>query len=81
MYGMKRSIVSLPEDDMRWLKRQSRLHGRSMAETIRLAIGAYRRTSGPDAYHKVLKETAGSWSSVNEDGQQMVDRLRDEWER
>lgn len=76
---MKRSIISLPEDDLRWLKRQSHLDGRSMAEIVRLAIGAYRRQSSADPYRKVLRETAGSWSCVNEDSQQIVDRLRDEW--
>ncbi len=53
-----------------------------MAETVRMAIGAYRRQSGADpSYRKTLKETAGSWSAVTEDGQHMVDRLRDEWKR
>ena len=78
---MKRSIISVPEDDLRWVKHQSRLHGRSMAETIRVAITAYRHQSSTDPYRAVLRETAGSWTTVRGDSQEMVDRLREEWDR
>jgi hypothetical protein len=76
---MIRSIVSLPEEDKRWLGKYSRESHLSTAEIIRQAIRQYRQHIVVGGLKTALKRTAGTWKSVKGDSLQVVDRLRDEW--
>ena len=78
---MTRTIITIPQEDKRWLKTVSRLHQRSMAETIREAIHLYREQEEKPSYKKVVRETAGTWKGrIKGDSQNYVDQLRSEWE-
>jgi Arc/MetJ-type ribon-helix-helix transcriptional regulator len=78
---MVRSIITVSEQDKRWLENYSRQNRVSAAEVIRRAIRLYRRQQAePTSLQRVLEETAGTWRSLPGDSQQYVDSLRAEWE-
>ncbi len=81
MARMTRTIVSIPEDEKRWLEDYGKKHRMSSAEVIRRAIDEYRRSKSGSTFSGVLRETAGAWTSLKGDSQAHVDRLREEWDR
>jgi len=81
MAAMTRTIVSIPEDEKKWLESYSRRHRISSAEVVRRAIREYRLKKSQKGLAGVLRETAGSWTSVKGDTRDHVDALRKEWER
>jgi len=79
---MIRTIISISAEEKKWLDAYSRRQGLSSAEIIRRAIEQYRRQVGKEgSLQRVLRETAGAWTSIRGDSQDYVDKLRDEWER
>ena len=78
---MTRMIITLPEEDKRWLQTISRLQKHSVAETIREAIRQYRERTDKANLKHVVRETAGAWGKSREDSQDYVDRIRSEWEK
>jgi len=78
---MVRSIISLPEDDKRWLDQYGRKHRLPAAEVIRRAVKLYRRQVSEGGYDRVIRETSGAWKSVKTDGREYVEAARDEWEK
>jgi hypothetical protein len=78
---MVRSIVSLPEEDKKWLEHYGRKHRMSGAEIIRRAVKHYRRHVSEGGYDRVVRETAGAWTSIRGDSQNHVDAARSEWEK
>ena len=78
---MTRTIISLPEEDKKWLDSYAGRQRISSAEVIRRAISEYRANRSQKDLGKVLRETAGAWSSVSGDSRDHVDALRQEWER
>lgn len=81
MAAMTRTIVSIPDDEKKWLESQSRRLRVSSAEIIRRAIREYRLKESKKSLAGVLRETAGTWTSVKGDARDHVDALRKEWER
>ncbi len=81
MAAMTRTIVSIPEEEKKWLESYSRRHGISSAEIVRRAIREYRRKESQKSLAGVLRETAGAWTSIKGDTRDHVDALRKEWER
>lgn len=81
MAAMTRTIVSIPEDEKKWLESYGRRHRISSAEVVRRAIREYRLRESGKSLAKVLRETAGRWTSLKGDTRDHVDALRDEWER
>jgi hypothetical protein len=50
MPRMTRTIISIPEDEKKWLVSYGKRHRISSAEAVRLAVREFRRkTTGPDA--------------------------------
>ena len=78
---MTRTIISLPEEEKKWLESYGRRHRISSAEVVRRAIAEYRQRRSDRALEAVLRETAGAWTSVKGDSREYVDSLRREWER
>jgi hypothetical protein len=76
-----RTIVTIPVDDKKWLESYSRRRGVSSAEIIRMAIKEYRAKASQGGLQRVLRETAGKWTSLSGDSQEYVDSLRAGWER
>jgi len=81
MARMTRTILSLPEDEKKWLESYSRRHRLSCAEVIRRAIREFRLAKPEKNLAAVLKETAGAWKSIRGDSRDYIDALRNEWDR
>jgi hypothetical protein len=78
---MTRTIISIPEEEKRWLDIYGRRHRISSAEVVRRAIGEFRRKKPEKSLAAVLRETAGAWTSIKGDSRDHVDAMRKEWER
>lgn len=76
---MIRTIISLSEEDKKWLEEQAAIEGVPMTEMVRRAVRRLReqleRESPP--MEELLRRTSGIWPG--EDGLQYQRRLRDEW--
>lgn len=81
MPRMTRTIISLPEDEKKWLDAYGRRHRISSAEVIRRAIRDFRQKKPEKSLAAVLRETAGAWTSIKGDSHDYVDAMRKEWER
>ena len=81
MARMTRTIISIPEDEKKWLDTYGKRHRISSAEVVRLAVREFRRMKADKSLARVLRETAGTWTSVTGETREHVDELRAEWER
>lgn len=73
-----RTIITISEQEKRWLAAYSGLHGVSLAEAVRRGIACLKAAEGPDAYRKLVQGTAGIWNRG--DGLTYQDEMRSEWE-
>jgi hypothetical protein len=77
---MVRTIVSLDEDDKRWLDDEAARQGVPMTEVIRRAVKRLRSEGERTVdFERLLAATRGI--GTGEDGLAVQRRLRDEWER
>ena len=76
---MIRTVISLDEDDKRWLDRRAEQEGVSMTELIRRAVRLLRGQTAEDyrSLDELLERTSGTWKQ--RDGLEHQNRLRDEW--
>lgn len=78
---MPRTIISLRDDDKRWLDREARARHVSMTSLVSEAVSLYRAREEsarrPDL-DTALKESCGVWRQG--DGLAWQERLRDEWD-
>ena len=81
MPRMTRTIISIPEDEKKWLDTYGKRHRISSAEVVRLAVREFRRQKTGKRLSGALQETAGTWTSVTGETREHVDELRAEWER
>ncbi len=81
MARMTRTIISIPEDEKKWLDAYGKRHRISSAEVVRLAVREFRRMKADKSLARVLRETAGTWKSVRGETGEHVDNLRAEWDR
>jgi len=81
MARMTRTIISLPEDEKKWLESYGRRNRISSAEVVRRAIREFRQGKPARSLKAVLGETAGTWTSVKGDSRDYIDAMRKEWER
>ena len=79
MARMTRTIISILEEEKRWLESYGRQQRISSAEVIRRAIREYRQMKADKSFASVLRETAGTWTSVKGDSRDHVEALRREW--
>jgi len=76
---MVRTVVSLPEDDKRWLDAEAKREGVSMTAVIRMAVSRLRaETRRAKTFDNLLKTTAGI--GTGEDGVALQRKLRKEWD-
>lgn len=76
---MVRTLISLDDDDKRWLDAQAASEGVPMTEIIRRAVKALRhekRRQRPDL-DDLLRKTSGIWKKG--DGLEYQKRIRREW--
>ncbi|MGF1643898.1 MAG: CopG family transcriptional regulator [Thiotrichales bacterium] len=72
-----RTIVDLPEDQLKALSGLGERERLSRAELIRQAIAEYLERRGP----AVSDEAFGLWAGRGEDGVAYESRVRSEWEQ
>jgi hypothetical protein len=64
---MTRTIISIDDDEKRWLDRKAKEQGTTMTEVVRQAIRQYRlggrKSKGQGStYDEILKMTKGTWT-------------------
>jgi hypothetical protein len=59
--GSTRTLITLPNDDKKWLEDYSRAHGISLAEAVRQGIHHLKRIEQQQRYGLLLERTRGSW--------------------
>ncbi len=74
--GSTRTIITISEEEKRWLKSYSQMHRVSLAEAIRQGITCLKSAEGEKAYQSLVEETKGLWSRG--DGLDYQKRLRSE---
>lgn len=80
---MIRTLISLDDEDKRWLDRKAKEEGMTMAQVVRTAVGRYREQCEREAPEPSLAELLRRTSGIARggDGLEAQIRLRDEWER
>ena len=78
---MPRTVISLSEQEKRWLDQQAHRENVPMTEIVRRALRCYReRQPLPDKdFLQLLEETSGIWR--HGDGLEYQLKLREEWDR
>ena len=71
-----RTLVDLPESDLKQLNELSRARKTSRTQLIRLAVTGFLTQNRPG-----LKDSFGLWKARREDGVAYQERMRGEWER
>lgn len=79
---MIRTLISLEDEDKRWLDRKAKEEGVTMAHVVRNAVRRYReqceRDRAEPSLEELLRRTSGLWKGG--DGLEAQLRLRGEWE-
>jgi hypothetical protein len=73
---MTRTIISLENDDKKWLDEESRRSGLPKSAIVRLSI-RYMRLDREKSFENLLNQTRGTWKEG--DGLAYQERLRSEW--
>mgnify|MGYP001089396897 CR=1 FL=1 len=77
---MIRTVISLDEEDKRWLDKKAAREGIPMAEMIRRAVKRLRtEETEAQTFDRLLRSTSGIGSGG--DGLALQRRLRNEWQR
>ena len=73
----KRTIITIPEEDKRWLESYSSLHRVSVAEAIRQGIRRLKEAELHENYQTLVQNTRGLWEKG--DGLTFQNKMRAEW--
>lgn len=80
-----RTIVDIPEDDIRWLDEKASVSGKSRTALVREAVESYRAGDGDDAARRLagLRAGFGLWArhGINMDPHEYDRKRRAEWTR
>jgi hypothetical protein len=74
----KRTIITIPEEDKRWLESYSSLHRVSVAEAIRQGIRRLKEAELYENYQALVQNTKGIWKKG--DGMTYQKKMRAEWD-
>jgi hypothetical protein len=74
-----RTIITISNDEKRWLSDYTKRHGISMAEAVRRGIACLKSSHGKASYQMLLDETKGIWTKGN--GLKYQEKMRQEWDR
>ena len=75
--GSIRTIITLSEEDKRWLESYSNAHQVSLAEAIRQGIRRLKDAELQVTYRVLVKSTKGLWKKA--DGLKYQRKIRSEW--
>jgi hypothetical protein len=73
----KRTIITISEEDKRWLESYSKLHRVSVAEAIRQGIRKLKEAELSENYRTLVQVTKGFWKKG--DGLKYQKKIRAEW--
>ena len=73
----KRTIITISEEDKRWLESYSSLNRVSVAEAIRQGIRKLKEAELFDNYQTLVQRTKGLWKKG--DGLNFQKKIRAEW--
>ncbi len=79
---MQRTVISISDQDNKWLNQQAKLRKISKTELVRQAIKSYKSSQGVDqelSFAALLEKTSGILKV--KDGLEYQQMLRDEWDR
>ena len=74
-----RTIITISEQEKRWLTAYSGLHGISLTEAVRRGIVCLKATEDHTAYQKLVRNTGGIWKRG--DALRYQEDIRSEWEK
>jgi hypothetical protein len=74
----KRTIITLSEEDKRWLESYSRLNRVSVEEAIRQGIRKLKEAELFENYQTLVQRTKGLWKKG--DGLNFQKKIRAEWD-
>lgn len=74
-----RTLIDIPEEDMRWLDNRAVIEGKSRAAVVRDAVAKYRTASTSDG----IEQAFGLWRDRDDIGDSVAwqRRMRAEWTR
>ncbi len=72
-----RTLITIKNEDKKWLKNYSRIHDISMAEAVRQGIQKLKTSEGRNLYASLVKRTYGIWR--HGDGLKYQKNIREEW--
>ena len=75
--GSIRTIITLSEEDKRWLESYSNAHQVSLAEAIRQGIRRLKDAELKETYRVLVQSTKGLWKRG--DGLKYQREIRSEW--
>lgn len=75
---MARTVVSIPDDDKRWLDERAAEEGVAMTEIVRRAIRRYREEKARTTFDELLEATRHTWKQG--DGLEWQVSRRGEWD-
>lgn len=75
--GSIRTIITLSEEDKRWLESYSNAHQVSLAEAIRQGIRRLKDAELKETYRVLVQSTKGLWKKG--DGLKYQRKIRSEW--
>lgn len=76
---MVRTIISMTEQEKRWLEDYSREHELSLAASVREAISLLKKSKGQSKKGDILSRSAGVLKGKIKDGLTYQKEIRDEW--
>jgi hypothetical protein len=74
-----RTIITISEQEKRWLTAYSGLQGVSLAEAVRRGIACLKAAEGDASYRKLIQNTRGIWNRG--DALRYQEEIRSEWEK
>ena len=77
--GSTRTIITISDDDKKWLESYGKACGISLAEAIRRGVKRLREEESEAAYKAIVRKTKGLWKKG--DGLKYQEKIRSEWER
>ena len=77
---MARTLVTLPQAELRWLKNAGKRRGQSAASLVREAVAEYHAKIQGETWRSRLGAVKGLWKDRGIDALEYVEKLRSEWE-
>jgi hypothetical protein len=72
-----RTIITLSEEDKKWLQSYSKAHDISLAEAVRQGVQKLKIAEQQELYRSLVKNTKGIWKKGN--GLEYQEIIRSEW--